>query len=101
MAFALVLKLALLTGLVSIGPTTPVCRAGVPCDRPAGGVTLTFTRAGGTAHVTTTAAGRFRVTLAPGIYTVRADAGVTLTPRTIRVRAPRTTLAFAIDTGIR
>ena len=101
MALVLAVKLAVVTGLVTIGPTMPVCQAGVPCDRPAAGVTLTFTRAGRTASVRTTAAGRFRIRLAPGLWAVRADAGRALAPHAIRVRAPAEKLSFAIDTGIR
>ena len=101
MTIVLAAKLALVTGLVTLGPTTPVCRAGVPCDRPAAGVTLTFTRTGHTGEATTTAAGTFRIRLVPGIYAVRVDAGRAFTPHTIRVRAPATKLSFAIDTGIR
>jgi hypothetical protein len=100
-ALALAVKLALLYGTVTIGPVTPVCRAGVPCDRPAAGVTLTFTRRGQAVTARTSAAGAYRVRLAPGIYTVRASAGMSIRPQAIEVRGPSTRLALAIDTGIR
>jgi hypothetical protein len=100
-ALALVLKLALLFGTVTIGPVTPVCRVGVPCDKPAANVTLTFTRLGRSLSVKTTASGGYRIELAPGIYAVRANAGMSMRPQTITVRGPRTHLGFSIDTGIR
>ena len=35
-----------LKGRVMRGPTMPVCRVGVPCEEPARGVKLIFTRSG-------------------------------------------------------
>jgi hypothetical protein len=101
MALALALKLAVLYGAVTIGPTTPVCRVGVPCEKPAAKVTLSFTRLGHSFTAKTDRAGKYRIALAPGIYAVRASAGMSIQPRNIRVRAPRTHLNFSIDTGIR
>ena len=98
---ALVAALTLLHGVVTIGPTTPVCRAGVPCDRPASHVQLVFTRLGRSTSTTTDGSGTFRIKLRPGIYAVRANAGTSLRPHAINVRAPSTRLDFAIDTGIR
>jgi hypothetical protein len=100
-ALALVLKLALLYGTVTIGPVTPVCQAGVPCDKPAGQATLSFTRRGKTFSVRTSSGGIYRVKLAPGIYAVRANVGMSMRPRNISVHAPTTHLNFSIDTGIR
>ena len=96
------LALTLLHGTVRIGPTTPVCRAGVPCEKPAAHVTLTFTRR--TVHVraTTDVRGLYRVRLAPGTWTVRASAGMRMTPSRIVVpRAVSWRRNFSIDTGIR
>ena len=101
MALALALKLALLFGTVTIGPVTPVCQVGVPCDKPAANVSLTFTRRGRSQSVKTTASGGYRIELAPGIYAVRANAGMSMRPQNITVRGPRTHLSFSIDTGIR
>ena len=95
------LTLALLYGSVTIGPVTPVCRVGVPCDKPAAQVTLTFIRAGHTFKAKTSAAGAYSLRLTPGIYTVSASAGMSMRPHAINVRAPRTHLDFSIDTGIR
>src|SRR5947209_13013517 len=97
---SLALVLAVVSGTVTIGPTTPVCRVGTPCDKPAGAVTLSFTRAGHTSTARTTSSGTYRLKLAPGIYAVRASAGMRITPHAINVRAPTTKLAFSIDTGI-
>ena len=97
----LTVKLVLLYGAVTIGPVTPVCEAGVPCDRPASGAKLTFSRLGHSFATRTTDAGKYRIKLTPGYYTVRSDTGMTLTPHRIHVRAPSTKLNFAIDTGMR
>jgi hypothetical protein len=100
-ALAFALKLALLYGAVTIGPVTPVCQAGVPCDKPAAQVRLAFTRLGHTVSVKTDASGGYRIELAPGIYAVRASAGMSMRPRSINVHPSRTHLNFSIDTGIR
>jgi hypothetical protein len=97
----LAVKLALLYGMATIGPVTPVCQVGVPCDKPAAGVTLVFARPGHIFTARTSVGGAYRVTLPPGIYSVRANVGMSLRPQAIYVRAPRTHLDFAIDTGIR
>jgi hypothetical protein len=100
-ALALVVKLAVLVGTVTVGPTTPICQVGTPCDRPAGQAKLTFTRLGHAYTVTTSATGTYRIKLPPGYYVVRSDTGITLRPRNIHVRWPTTKLDYAIDTGIR
>jgi hypothetical protein len=97
----LALALALVYGSVTMGPVTPVCQAGTPCDKPAAQVTLTFTRAGHTTSTKTGVGGAYRVRLAPGIYIVRASAGMSMRPHAVNVHAPRTHLDFSIDTGIR
>lgn len=94
--------LTLLHGVVRIGPATPVCQAGVPCDKPAAGVTLTFTRRERTVRAKTDRSGRYSVRLVPGTWSVRARAGVRISPMAFLV--PRTSTAtrnFLIDTGIR
>ena len=89
-------------GHVTIGPLTPVCRTGTPCDGPAKGVTLSFTRNGVTKRVVTTAAGDYRILLRPGIYTVRPSRGMSIRPARVHVHAGLVAkLSFAIDTGIR
>ena len=64
-------------------------------------VRLMFTRLGHAFSVKTNASGAYRIKLAPGIYTVRASAGMSMRPRNINVHAPTTHLNFSIDTGIR
>lgn len=92
----------LLHGTVSIGPTTPVCRAGTPCTKAAVHVTLTFTRAGRIVRTTTDRLGRYRVALVPGTWAVRASVGMRIAPlRVILPRARTTSRDFVIDTGIR
>jgi hypothetical protein len=91
-----------LHGTVRIGPTTPVCREGVPCSKPAAHLLLSFNR--GRAHVQarTDTLGRYRVRLAPGTWTLSTRVGLRPTP--IRFVVPRAQSAkrdFSIDTGIR
>ena len=95
-----------LYGTVTKGPIQPVCRPDVPCSGPAAGVTLTFHRStGAVARVRTTALGRYRIRLAPGVYTVRTNAkpfGVIPFPRRAWVAEARfRRVDFEIDTGIR
>jgi hypothetical protein len=95
-----------LRGIVTRGPTTPVCQDSEPCEEPAPGVVLQFRRAGSlVAQTRTGSAGGYRVKLRPGTYAVttptRPRVGTGLTPRAARV--PRGRVArvdFHIDTGI-
>jgi hypothetical protein len=99
---AAVAALVLLHGVVTIGPTMPVCRVGTPCSKPGSKVVLTFSRAGNSVSVKTDTAGRYRVRLAAGRWRVRANVGMRLLPVTILVpRAATSRRDFAIDTGIR
>jgi hypothetical protein len=98
----LAVVLVVLHGLVTIGPTKPVCDASTPCTKPAAHVVLRFTRLGHTVRVRTDAAGRYRIRLAPGTWTLRTGAGMRHTP--VRVWVPRRARVrrdVAIDTGIR
>jgi hypothetical protein len=92
----------LLQGVVRIGPTSPVCRTGTPCDKPAAHVTLRFTRPGRVVKAKTDGAGRYRVSLDPGTWTVRASTGRSITPsRFFLLQVHSTRRNFLIDTGIR
>jgi hypothetical protein len=98
----LLLALTLVHGTVRIGPVTPVCKQGVPCDKPAAHVRLTFTHRTVHKSVTTDVRGRYHLSLAPGTWTVRASAGMRMTP--VRIVVPRAATwrrNFSIDTGIR
>jgi hypothetical protein len=97
---AVVMTLVLLKGTVTIGPLTPVCRVGTPCDGPAQHVVLTFSSRERTVRATTTAAGTYAVRLLPGTYTVTASKGMRISPAVVNVRAAGHR-DFAIDTGIR
>jgi hypothetical protein len=94
-----------LHGTVRRGPITPVCTVGVPCDAPAAGVVLTFSRAGVARETRTDQQGGFRILLPPGIYAVRTSAkpfGQTPRPARVHVRAGHSDrIDFTIDTGIR
>lgn len=99
----LLVALTLLHGTVTIGPTSPVCRVGEPCTKPAANVALTFAREGfATRRVRTDAAGRYRVSLAAGAWTVRSTVGIR--PLPVRFVVPHGATArrnFSFDTGIR
>ncbi|MGN6798415.1 MAG: hypothetical protein ACTHKS_09715 [Gaiellaceae bacterium] len=91
-----------LHGTVRIGPTTPVCREGVPCSKPAAHVLLSFDRERAHVQVRTDALGRYRVRLVPGTWTFSTRVGIKTAP--VRFLVPRGSTArrdFSIDTGIR
>jgi hypothetical protein len=103
---ALVLAATGLHGVVTRGPTTPVCRVGQPCSAPAVGAILVFSRGGriaARAHVG--AGGRYVVRLGSGVYAVEVSPTQTiggLRPHQVRVRAGVSSrIDFQIDTGIR
>jgi len=102
---ALTLLASGLHGNVTKGPTTPVCRAGQPCSAPAQ-VTLLFRRAGHTFRARSTATGAYRISLAPGIYSVstleRIGISPNIKPHLVHVRRGHDDrLDFSVDTGIR
>jgi len=101
MPLAVLLAAGILQGTVTIGPLTPVCRADTPCDGPAKQAKLTFTHSGRSVVAKTDAAGRYRLTLTTGTWTVRASVGMRMTPATVLVRAGTHRRNFSIDTGIR
>jgi archaeosine-15-forming tRNA-guanine transglycosylase len=92
--------------MVTRGPIVPVCVAEQPCDGPAKNVTLAFVRDGNVRRATTNDQGLYRVTLAPGLYSVRLmvgqQVGRGLEPSRARVVVNRVRrVDFSIDTGIR
>jgi hypothetical protein len=101
MTLATLAAAAVLHGTVTIGPTTPVCQAGVPCTKPAAAVVLQFTRAQHVFAVKTDPRGRYSITLPAGVYAVRASAGMRIQPVQVTVPAGSHSRSFAIDTGIR
>ena len=95
-----------LRGLVKRGPIMPVCRVNVPCDEPARGVKLVFSRSGKIVATTkTNQKGWYRVTLRPGRYAVRTNRRGPerrTSPASAVVRNDRVVRRdFIIDTGIR
>lgn len=98
-----------INGQITLGPTTPVCRVGVPCSRPIS-ATLAITDVAGRAIVPVTSGtdGRFRVDLPPGTYTLTPlpmQAGA-LYPRAMPVTVAVTAGAYVqadvrYDTGLR
>jgi hypothetical protein len=95
-----------LRGIVTRSPTMPVCEMGVPCSAPAKNTPLSFLRGGMIVKTRTDGTGHYRVSLAPGWWTVRTTfaprIGTGIKPRTVRVLAGRFRVVdFDIDTGIR
>jgi hypothetical protein len=94
-----------LYGQVRRGPITPVCIAEQPCDAPAPGVTLVFSRVGRELGRTVTRMdGTYRIRLAPGVYGIRRALATArpVEPETARVPLARfARVDFSIDTGIR
>ena len=92
-----------LYGVVTRGPTTPVCQVGVPCSAPYGHSTLVFSRTGITRRVTTDAKGKYRIGLAPGRWSLRVkDAHFGWKPTAVWVPKGRyAKLNVFVDTGIR
>ena len=95
-----------LKGRVMRGPTMPVCRVGVPCEEPARGVKLIFTRSGKViGRTTTNQKGYYRIALRSGPYSVRTDRrAAEKVPSPSRVTVPSSRfkrVVFHIDTGIR
>jgi len=80
---------------------TPVCRVGVPCDRPAASVVLTFTHGARAFRTSTHADGTYSVRLPPASYTVSASAGMRISPVQVIARKGSHVQPFSIDTGIR
>ena len=93
-----------LSGVVMIGPTPGPCMANEPCSRPAADVDLEFVRSGQSAiRVTTDQDGRYKVSLAPGTYQVRAvdyPLPATIQPMTVTAKGDAQ-LNIEIDSGIR
>jgi hypothetical protein len=107
MVAAAATALVVLHGLVTIGPTTPTCKVGTPCTKPAAHVLLQFARVHPTAtssgaEAWTDARGHYQVKLAPGEWIVVANRGLAIRPVRFIVRAvPSMTRNFALDSGIR
>jgi hypothetical protein len=92
-----------LYGVVTRGPTKPVCRVDMPCSEPYSHATLVFTRSGVTRKTTTDAQGKYRVALPSGRWSLRVESSqFGWTPRTVTV--PRDRYGHVnvdVDTGIR
>jgi len=104
---ALVVLTGGLHGVVTRGPTTPVCQVGVPCSEPAVGAVLVFSHSGTVvSRVRTGAGGRYSVRLRPGYYSVQTASapkiGSGIRPRQVHVTGGVVARRnFFIDTGIR
>jgi hypothetical protein len=104
---AIVVAVSGLHGVVTKGPTTPVCRQGQTCTAPAQ-VTLVFRnqRSARTFRTRSDALGRYRIVLPAGYYDVttveRIGIHRNIRPGAVHVRLGYDDrLNFSIDTGIR
>jgi hypothetical protein len=94
-----------LQGTVTKGPTTPVCREGVPCSAPAQ-VTLVFRRPGHVYRARSGPKGHYAILVPAGYYSVstveRIGIYPNIRPHAVHVRRGHVDrLDFSIDTGIR
>ncbi len=99
-------------GSVHLGPQCPVETEGDPCeDKPAAGSEITVATplhgdpdAGGgvVARTTTDADGNYRVAVPPGMYVVKAEAGMSCELMNVRVTSGAySNVDIPCDTGIR
>jgi hypothetical protein len=92
-----------LYGVVTRGPTKPICQVGMPCSAPYAHATLVFSRSGRTRKVTTDGKGTYRVALAPGRWSLRVQGSrFGWRPSAATVPTGRyARLNVFVDTGIR
>jgi hypothetical protein len=103
---ALAVAFSGLHGVITRGPTVPVCQVGKSCSEPAIGAVLVFSRDGRVAaRATAGAGGRYTVRLRAGTYAVRVSPPQRiggLKPSQVRVGVGlNARMDFQIDTGIR
>jgi hypothetical protein len=89
-------------GFATLLNARPVCVEGTPCERPAAGLVLRFSRNGRVVgRATTDRAGYYAVQLPRGIYAVSIAPGYQrrgIAPRTVRILpGRRARVDFAID----
>ena len=89
-------------GFATLVNSRPVCVEGQPCDRPAAGLPLRFSRDGRVVgRATTDRAGYYAIRLPRGVYAVSIAPGSQrrgITPRTVRVLpGKRARIDFEID----
>jgi hypothetical protein len=96
-----------LEGVVRRGPITPVCRLDEPCDAPFAASFDVRDAQRVVARFRSDTAGRFRVTLPPGSYTVVPDSSAPLLGAAYQTQAVTvgpeglTHVELSFDTGIR
>lgn len=93
-----------LTGFVTEGPISPVCRMGDSCTRPITNHTVEAVVQGGVvASASTDNSGYYRLSLKPGRYSLMLvpKVGTRITNSQVNVVAGANTFNISIDTGIR
>ncbi|SRR5258708_1038943 len=95
-----------LEGVVSEGPTSPVCAADVPCTRTVDGhiVEAVDARGNVVASTKTDGSGHYSLSLAPGQYTLVLVPKIGLgniTGNQVDVKTGTNTFDLSVDTGLR
>ena len=91
-----------LRGVVVLYPSSPVCKVGTPCTRPAAHALLRFWRNGRVvAQTRSDARGRYRVALRPRTYRVTSGDGLVKPVRVTVATDSYRRVTFKIDTGVR
>lgn len=97
---------ATLVGVVTEGPTAPICRADVSCERAVSNHTIEALDASG--HIAATGktndAGQYSLQLRPGHYSLVLVPQIGLSPASkyqVDIKAGVTTYNMSVDTGLR
>lgn len=96
---------AILTGVVTEGPTAPVCTTDKPCEKAVGNHTIEALDSSGNVAATskTDENGQYTLRLRPGQYTLILvpEAGLGHANNQIDIKAGTTVHDIMVDTGIR
>jgi len=97
-----------LTGIVTRGPVTPVCRIDIPCDAPFSASFIVQQNGRAVATFRSAQMGQFTVFLGPGGYTIVPNADAPIIVPTAQTRSVTvadtgtlTVVRLMFDTGIR
>lgn len=94
-----------LSGVVTVGPTAPVCRADTSCTRSVPDHAVEAVNAAGkvVAATRTDSSGHYQLTLYPGHYNLilNPPIGLRATGTSVDVKAGANTFNLLVDTGIR
>ena len=97
---------ATVSGVVTEGPTAPVCQLGSPCTRPVAGHGVEALDAAGNvvASATTDEAGKYTLHVQPGQYVLRLSPPVGISSgntEELNAKPGQNTLDITVDSGLR